>query len=202
MCIRDRSSNGTKSLKILGFHFSKTPTAHAHVESLRRWFFSQWWILYHLKHHGFNREELVTVYKSIIRPVFDYCAVVYHALLTDDQDQLLERLQRQALKVIYGAGHTYTEMREMAGITTLRQRRVTLCDKFAAKCADSDRFGHWFRLNQNPRRSSRGTGEKFAEEFARCKRYYNSPLFFMRRRVNGKVGLEYWERHRERRQRQ
>ena len=77
------SSDGTTSLKILGFHFSKTPTVHAHVESLRRRFFSQWWILYHLKHHGFNREELVTVYKSIIRLVFDYCAVVYHTLLTD-----------------------------------------------------------------------------------------------------------------------
>ena len=93
-------------------------------------------------------------------------------------------------------------MRRIADITTLRQRRVALSDKFAEKCAASDRFGHWFRLNQKGRRSSRGQGEKYEEEFARCQRYYNSPLFYMRRRLNGKEGLPYWERHRERRARQ
>ena len=182
-------------------HLGKKPTADAHVEALRRRFYSHWWILYHLKHHGFNEEELVRIYKTVVRPVFDYCAVVYHPLLNDNQDQLLERLQRQALKVIFGVGATYTEMRDRAGITTLRQRRITLSDKFAAKCAKSERFSHWFRENQSSRRSSRGAGEKYEEQFARCLRYYNSPLFFMRRRLNGKEGLPYWERHRERRAR-
>ena len=116
-------------------------------------------------------------------------------MLNDDQDQLLERLQRQALKVAYGTGISYTEMRVKAGISTLRQRRIDLSDKFAAKCIDGDRFRHWFP----ERRASRGSrrGEKYEEFFARCKRYYNSPLFFMRRRLNGKPGLPYWERHRE-----
>ena len=54
------SSDGTVGLKILGFHFGKRPTVDAHVESLRRRFYSHWWILYHLKHHGFNERELVT----------------------------------------------------------------------------------------------------------------------------------------------
>ena len=120
------------------------------------------------------------VYKTIIRPVFDYCAVVYHSLLNDNQDQLLERLQRQALKVIYGVSFSYTEMRTKAGVTTLRQRRIDLCDKFAAKCLKSDRFRHWFRENQKCRRSSRGSvaGEQYEEEFARCLRYYNSCLLY------------------------
>ena len=148
-----------------------------------------------------NTEELVKIYKTVIRPVFDFCAVVYHPLLTDEQDQLLERLQRQALKVIYGTNLTYTEMRGKAGISTLRQRRIELSDKFAEKCLKNERFSHWFRENQKSRRSSRSAGEKYEEGFARCQRYYNSPLFFMRRRLNGKPGLPYWERHRERRAR-
>ena len=156
-------SRSTKTIKVLGFHFGARPTVDAHVDSLRRRFFSQWWILYHLKHHGFNTEELVRIYKTVIRPVFDYCAIVYHPLLTDDQDQLLERLQRQALKVIFGTEYTYTEMRQRANIQTLRQRRIELSDKFAAKCAGSDRFGHWFRENQSQRRSSRNGGEKYQE---------------------------------------
>ena len=110
-----------------------------------------------------------------MRPVF-FCAVVYHPLLTDEQDQLLERLQRQSLKVIFGTGLTYTEMRGRADITTLRQRRVDLSDKFATKCLKNDRFKHWFRENQKQRRTSRGAGEKYEEEFARCLRYYNLSL--------------------------
>ena len=168
-----------------------------HIKSLRRRFYERWWILFHLRHHGFNQEELVRVYKTVIRPVFDYCAVIYHPMLTDDQDQMLERFQRQALKVAFGSGLTYTELRERAGIQTLRQIRIELSDKFAAKCCDSDRFRHWFPERRKAR-SSR-SADKYEELFARCKRYYNSPLFFMRRRLNGKPGLPYWERHCERR---
>ena len=104
-------SEGMERIKILGFHIGMKPNAEKHMESLRRRFYSHWWILYHLKHHGFNEEELVKIYKTVIRPVFYYCAVVYHPLLTDSQDQLLEQLQRQALKIIYGTNLTYTEMR-------------------------------------------------------------------------------------------
>ena len=123
----------------------------------------------------------------MIPPVFDYCSVVYHPLLNDEQNQLLDRLQRQALKVIYGKDYTYTEMREKAGVTTLWQRRIEMSDKFAAKCLTNPRFRVWFPLREAGRRVSRGA-EKYHEEFARCKRLFNSPLFFMRRRLNGKPG--------------
>ena len=65
-------------------------------------------------------------------------------MLTDDQDQLLDRLQKQALKIIYGSDFTYMEMRDRAGVTTLRQRRVELSDKFVAKCLKTPRFQGWF----------------------------------------------------------
>ena len=84
------TSDETERIKILGFHIGKKPNVDEHVESLRRRFYSHWWILYHLKHHGFNEEELVRIFKTVIRPVFDYCAIVYHPMLTDSQDQLLE----------------------------------------------------------------------------------------------------------------
>ena len=197
-------SEDTDTIKILGFHFGRKPNVAEHVKSLRRRFYSRWWVLYHLKHHGFNQEELARIYKTVVRPVFDYCAVVYHPLLNDDQDQLLDRLQRQALKIIYGRDMTYTEMKKKAGITTLRQRRVELSDKFASKCVDSSRFSEWFPLRATGRSRSgsrsRG-GEKYLEGFARCKRLFNSPLYFMRRRLNGKPGLPYWERNRDLRDR-
>ena len=86
------------------------------------------------------------MYKTIVRLVAEYCAVVYHSQLTDEQDELLERQQSHALKLIFGPYISAGKMREMAGIPTLRQLRITLCDKFAAKAALNPRFSHWFPL--------------------------------------------------------
>ena len=113
---------------------------------------------------------------------------VYHSMLTDSQDEALERLQVHALKCIYGPGLSGRKMRDMSGLTTLRERRIIHCDNFAVKCARSDRFGHWFPKNTG--RKTRNTDE-YLEEFARCDRLYYSPIYYMRRRLNGKPGKTY-----------
>ena len=115
-------------------------------------------------------------------------------MLTDAQDEGLERLQTHALKCIYGPGVSGRRMREMAGLDTLRTRRVAQCDRFASKCANGDRFSDWFPKKSN-RRSSRRQEEIYEEEFARCNRLYNSPVFYMRRRLNGKEGRTYGTRN-------
>ena len=81
----------------------------------------------------------------------------------------------------------------MAGITSLRDRRVELCDKFANKALKT-RFARWFPLR--PGRSTR-VSEVYLEEYARCNRLLDSPLFYMRRRLNGKEGKKYGERNKE-----
>ena len=123
-----------RSMKILGFHMSNKPNVSAHVEALRRHFWQRYWVLFHLKSFGFSQEELCKVYKTIIRPVADYCSVVYNSMLTDEQDEVLERCQAHALRCIFGRDLSYQQMRERAGVTTLRQRRLELSDKFAEKC--------------------------------------------------------------------
>ena len=89
-------------MKILGFHLGPKPTIHAHVEALQARMRETSWVLRHLKHSGFTESELVTVYKTIILPILDYCCMVYHSQLTDEQDQKIERLQAAALKNIFG----------------------------------------------------------------------------------------------------
>ena len=116
----------------------------------------------------------------MIRPVADYGCIVYHLSLTDEQDELLDRLQNQALRCIYGPGISGRRMREQSGLVTLRDRRVELCDKFVTKCLSNDKFSHWFPL-KNTRRSTRnkGNAEEYQEERARCSRLQNSPLFLL-----------------------
>ena len=184
------------SLKVLGWHFSQKPTADAQIAVLKKRFRERYWVLRHLKQNGFGSEDLVKVYCTMLRPVADYMSEVYHAMITDAQDEDLERLQTHALRCIFGSRISGRRLREMAGVSTLRSRRIEHCDRFASRCAASDRFSDWFPLNQRRGRATRG-GEEYAEHYARCDRLVNSPLFYMRRRLNGKQGKKYGERYRE-----
>ena len=186
-----------QSINILGFHMDGRPTVGAHVESLRKRFRQRYWILSHLRRYGFSEEDLCKVYRTIICPVADYCCVVYHAMLSDEQDEILDRCQAQALRCIFGKDVSYEEMRRRACVTTLRQCRIKLCDKFAQKCLKNPRFSGWFPRKKAPRYTR--TSEEFVEFFARCERLQNSPLYFVRRRLNGKDGKVYGERYKHRR---
>ena len=106
-------------MKLLGFHLSTRPTVgKALIKCLR----TRLWILRHLREAGFTQEELVRVYKSVVRPVHDYMCVVYHAMLTDENDEQIERMQSQTLKSIYGWKIPYAELRARAVFTILPEK--------------------------------------------------------------------------------
>ena len=180
-------------MKILGFTFSSKPTVTAHIDTISRRMRQKYWSLRHLKSVGFSCEELVEVYKSVILPIADYCAPAYHSLMTDIHDQQLEQAQVGALRAIFGYGPSARQLRQTAGIETLRARRIALTDKFAAKCVENPRFCHWFPLRTG--RVSERTKEKYQEYKAKTDRLNNSPIFYMRRRLNGKEGKVYGERN-------
>lgn len=181
-------------LKVLGFTFCSKPSVGAHVEEVVKRMRQRTWALRHLAKTGFTKPELVQVYNSLLLPIADYCAPAYHSLTTDVQDQMLERAQTGALRAIFGYGQSARSLRIEAGLTTLRERRIEATDKFANKCLSNPRFCKWF-----PKREGRSTarnGEKYYEGFARCERLRNSPIYYMRRRLNGKEGKLYGERNR------
>ena len=184
------------SLKVLGYHFSSKPDARAQADSVKKKIRQRYWSLTHLSDLGFSKPELVQVYKSSILPLADYCDVAYHSQLTDEQDEAIERLQSTALKRIFGYKNSAKELRSLADLKTLRERRIEHCDKFASKCAASTRFASWFPMKTG-RRSVRPGADKYIEEHARCDRLKNSPIYFMRRRMNNKPGKEYGQRNKE-----
>ena len=132
------------------------------------------------------------MYKTVIRPVAEYSSVVYHSQMTDEQNEILERQQNHILKLIYGPRISAGKMREMSGLPTLRQRRIELAEKFAAKAAGSTRISAWCPLRRG--RATRTT-QKYEETFARCERLRNSPIHYLRRRLNGKPGRKYGQRN-------
>ena len=168
--------------------FLNKPDVSAQVEAVRRGVRSRLWTLRNLKNSGFTEDELVRVYKTMIRPVADYAAVVYHSSLTDEQDELLDNLQNAALKMIYGPGLSARKMRSKSGLSTLRARREVLCDKFIDKCVGIPLFSDWFPLKSGRSSTRISKQEKYHETTPRCERLRNSPLHYFRRRLNGKPG--------------
>lgn len=189
----------SKSLKALGMHFSNRPDpSQVQVLAIQKKIRSRYWMLRNLKKSGFTEDELVKVYKTMIRPVADYGSVVYHSSLTDQQDELLETLQNNALKCIFGPGVSGRRMREMADIQTLRKSREEMCDKFAVKLANNPLFADWFPLKTTWTSLRSGKGhEIYKESKARCGRLQNSPFYYYRRRLNGKEGKTYGKRNAE-----
>ena len=178
-----RSEN--KTVRILGFNFDGSPTVKAQTENIIGKIRRRLWVLRHLRKFGLTEEELVMVYKSTVRSVIEFTAVVYHPMLTNEQSDELERLQMQALKCIYGLQFSYRVLLQMSGLETLKKRREEMCDKFAQKCLEG-KFKHWFPKKEG-REGLRG-GKIYVEEYARTERLKNSPIYYMRRRLNALAG--------------
>ena len=87
-------------------------------------------------------------------------------------------------------------MRDIAGITTLRERREEICDKIAAKLLANPRFSAFFPRKET--RTSDRSGKKkevFLELKACFDRLKNSLIYYFRRRMNGKPGKSYGKRN-------
>ena len=89
------------SLTVLGFAFGDRPTMEAHVSLIQKKFAARFWMIFHLKQKDVPAGDLVSIYSTIIRSAIEYAVSVYHHMLTADQSERLERLQRKVLKLIF-----------------------------------------------------------------------------------------------------
>ena len=71
----------------------------------------------------------------------------------------------------------------MAQLPTLKERRIKAFERFTFKTAKNEKYKHWFPLKENIRGTR--TPHVYKEEQAAGNRLYNSPIFAMRRLLNG-----------------
>ena len=172
------------TLKVVGFTFGRRPGAGEHVVALRKKYGARAYIIRHLKKINTPADLLVRVYTAFIRPIFDYAAPAYHTILTDDQAEKLEKMQRSSLKTIFGLETPYQECLELAGLQTLRERRQTLFENFARKAYGDPFFGgRWFEEKQRCNYGLRHEN-KVVQHFANRDRLLNAPIYRYRRHIN------------------
>ena len=163
-------------MKLLGFHFDGKPSADAHVKVVPKKVRYRTWAIHNLKRLGLSPPALIMVYKSLVRPCFDYASVVYHSLLTKTMSEALEKQQRKILKIIYGFDVSYASALKQADLERLDVRRCTLRERFVIKLSNNPRFSEWIPLNETPVYSFRHSA-KYVEFPFRTERLRDAPLY-------------------------
>ena len=126
---------------------------------------------------------MVKLYQVFIRPVIEFCGIVYHAMLTVTQSNAIERMQKQVFKLAFGKEKSYATICAENNYVTLEERRTVYMDKFIVKSLNNERFSNvWFPKREEVRELR--NVRIYKETNARTKRFYNSPLAMMRRRAN------------------
>ena len=172
-------------MKILGFIFEEDPTVRAHTDYSITKFNRAVWSLSHLKRAKIEKCILLECYKIMLRPILEYCSVVYDSMLSGELSNKLERQQKTALRIIYGFGKSYEDLLSLSGIEALEDRRKNAVDIFVQKLLNSDRFKGLFPLNNYPHdMANLRSTKKYKEFYARTNRLFNSPLYAMRRKLN------------------
>ena len=82
-----------------------------------------------------NDQDMVYLYKTFIRSILEYSAVVWHSSLSQNNISDIERIQKTALKVILKERYTnYDSALKVLNLESLSKRREMLCLRFAKRC--------------------------------------------------------------------
>ena len=154
------------------------------------------YILGKLKKFGLRTEELLTVWKTVLRPLTEYATPLWHSGLTDVDSDMLESLQKRSLGIILGVTYvnnkrrykfdgktlSYEQTLEKTNLDLLKDRREFLTKKFALQAVDDARHNEMFQPkihNVNTRLKS-----KYQEYFCETNRLKMSAVPYITRMLN------------------
>ncbi|XP_033109080.1 uncharacterized protein LOC117110472 [Anneissia japonica] len=88
------------SVKLLGVVFDNDLKWSSNTDAIIAKANCKLFILWSLRRAGFNCDELLTIYRSHVRPVLEYAAPLWHPGLTKQQSMAIERIQTRVCRCI------------------------------------------------------------------------------------------------------
>ena len=187
-----------KEIKLLGVILTNDLKWSANTTHICSKVNQRLYLINKLKHFGLSKDELITVWKSILRPIPVYSVPLWHSGLTDCDSNKLELLQKKALMFILGCTYvdfkrlyklnnkllSYEEVLQQLGLNTLKERRELLTNKFAISTARNEKHDDMFIKKQSHNIATRNMFV-IQEPFCRTDRYYKSAIPYMSRALNG-----------------
>ena len=106
-------------------------------------------VLRRLAHLTSDRQELVETYCKQIRPLVELAVPYQGTRITKYESNLLERVQKNALHIIYGDKYTtYEEILKSSNLSTLADRSENLISKLAIKTFHNPKLRSWLSIEQ------------------------------------------------------
>ena len=94
-----------------------------------------------LKKYGASETDMKRFYASVIIPVLEYGAQVWHGGLTKSQSNNIERIQKRALRIVYSE-KDYDKLLRMAGLKSLYERWCDMCIELIRQMSQADHKLH------------------------------------------------------------
>ena len=93
---------------------------------------------------GAETNILKLTYYRHLRSILEFGVPVWNGAISQKEVNMLERVQRIAIHIIYGKKFSYKESYKNSKIEKLTDRREKLCTNFAKKALKHEKFKDWF----------------------------------------------------------
>ena len=146
-------------------------------------------LLHKLVEFDIPEDDLLNIYVLYVRSILEQSCQgqVWHSSLTLSNSSDLERVQKNALKIILQDNYiSYHHALETTNLTTLEERRNSLCLRFAKSCIKNENTKHMFPENMQRKGYDIDTRkkEKYQVTNAKTERLKTSAIPFMQNLLN------------------
>ena len=169
--------------RLLGLIINNQLSWHQNSENIVKRANTKMIILHHLCKFNVPVEEMLNIYILFIRSMLEYCSVVWHSSITEEENRNIERVQKTALRITFGEDYLdYSNALKMTGLLTLKERRTQLSLKFAQNCLKTGKGADLFPLN--PKTVNTRPHEKYFVTPAHTDRLATSTVPYLQRLLN------------------
>ena len=138
-------------------------------------------------------EDLTSVFRMYVRPIFEYASPLWHSSLTKQQSDQLELIQKRACRIILGTVYgSYAEALEQLELCSLVKRREDLLRGFGQSIQKSERHRAMLPASRHARhgRNLRNANKLDAPK-CRTTRYRKSTIPAVVDRLNSEFFIVY-----------
>ena len=133
-------------------------------------------ILRRVASFGASVSDMKDIYILFVRSLLEQSATVWHSSLSQQNINDLERVQKLALKIIFGQFTNYENSLLKLDILSLLERREQHCLQFALKCTKNPKTKHMFPENLKKKRKISCSTCKYRETKKIVNHLYATPV--------------------------
>ena len=130
-------------------------------------------------------EDLKSIYLSHIRVILEQSCVIWHNAITQENTDDLERVQKNAFRIILGNKYnSYEESLESLDLDKLNVRREKLAIKFGSNCTTNPKTFKLFGQRKKTHKQKIRKENKFEVHKSKTQRMENSPVPYLQKLMN------------------